>query len=216
MMKIVIAGGHGKIALILEKLLSEAGHEPVGIIRNPAHTADVLAAGASPLLLDLESTTAEALADSLTDVGAVVFAAGGGPDSGPERKLTVDRDGAILLADAAAIAGVRRVVILSAMGSDSFDPESDDVFQVYLRAKSEADAYVRGLDLDWTIVRPGGLTDDAPTGEVQAAESTGTGSIPRADVAALIAALLADNLALNKQFEVISGDASIDSALRGL
>jgi uncharacterized protein YbjT (DUF2867 family) len=216
MMKIVIAGGHGKIALILEKLLSEAGHEPVGIIRNPAHTADVLAAGASPLLLDLESTTAEALADSLTDVGAVVFAAGGGPDSGPERKLTVDRDGAILLADAAAIAGVRRVVILSAMGSDSFDPESDDVFQVYLRAKSEADDYVRGLDLDWTIVRPGGLTDDAPTGEVQAAESTGTGSIPRADVAALIAALLADNLALNKQFEVISGDASIDSALRGL
>jgi uncharacterized protein YbjT (DUF2867 family) len=216
MMKIVIAGGHGKIALILEKLLSEAGHEPVGIIRNPAHTADVLAAGASPLLLDLESTTAEALADSLTDVGAVVFAAGGGPDSGPERKLTVDRDGAILLADAAAIAGVRRVVILSAMGSDSFDPESDDVFQVYLRAKSEADAYVRGLDLDWTIVRPGGLTDDAPTGQVQAAEATGTGSIPRADVAALIAALLADNLALNKQFEAISGDASIDSALRGL
>jgi uncharacterized protein YbjT (DUF2867 family) len=216
MMKIVIAGGHGKIALILEKLLSEAGHEPVGIIRNPAHTADVLAAGASPLLLDLESTTAAALADSLSDVGAVVFAAGGGPDSGPERKLTVDRDGAILLADAAAIAGVRRVVILSAMSADDFDPESDDVFQIYLRAKSEADAYVRGLDLDWTIVRPGGLTDDAPTGQVQAAESTGTGSIPRSDVAALIAALLADNLALNKQFEVISGDASIDAALRGL
>jgi uncharacterized protein YbjT (DUF2867 family) len=216
MMKIVIAGGHGKIALILEKLLSEAGHEPVGIIRNPAHTADVLAAGASPLLLDLESTAAAALADSLTDVDAVVFAAGGGPDSGPERKLTVDRDGAILLADAAAIAGVRRVVILSAMGADSFDADSDDVFQVYLRAKSEADAYVRGLDLDWTIVRPGGLTDDAATGTVLAQESTGMGEIPRADVAAVISTLLVDNLALNKQFELISGDASIESALNGL
>lgn len=215
-MKIVIAGGHGKIALILEKSLAEAGHEPIGIIRNPAHAADLLAVGASPLLLDLESTTAAALADSLSEVDAVVFAAGGGPDSGPERKLTVDRDGAILLADAAAIAGVRRVVIVSAMSADDFDPESDDVFQIYLRAKSEADAYVRGLDLDWTIVRPGGLTDDAATGQVLAKESTGRGSIARADVATLIAALLVDNLALNTQFEVITGDSTIDAALRAL
>jgi uncharacterized protein YbjT (DUF2867 family) len=216
MMKIVIAGGHGKIALILEKLLADAGHEPIGIIRNPAHSADLLAVGASPLLLDLEATNAAALADSLTDVDAVVFAAGGGPNSGAERKLTVDRDGAILLADAAEIAGVRRVVILSAIATDNYDPESDDVMQVYSRAKSEADAYVRGLDVDWTIVRPGGLTDDEATGQVSAGETTGMGTIPRADVAAAIATILVENLAIKKQFELISGDSSIEAALRAL
>jgi uncharacterized protein YbjT (DUF2867 family) len=212
-MKIVIAGGHGKIALLLEKTLSDAGHEPVGIIRNPAHSEDVLAAGASPLLLDLESTTAETLAESLEGADAVVFAAGGGPDSGPERKLTVDRNGAILLADAAAIAGVRRYVLVSAMGADSFDATSDDVFQVYLRAKSEADAIVRASGLDWTVVRPGGLTDDAATGRITVAESTGMGEIPRADVAAVIAAVLVDGLAIGEQFELISGDAEIPAAL---
>jgi nucleoside-diphosphate-sugar epimerase len=212
-MKIVIAGGHGKIALILEKLLAEAGHTPVGIIRNPAHAADVVATGASALLLDLESTTPDALADALgDDTDAVVFAAGGGPGSGAERKLTVDRDGAILLTDAAEKAGIRRVVILSAMGADDFEDGSDDEFQVYLRAKSEADADLRGRDLDWTVVRPGGLTDDAARGLVTAAEKTGTGTIPRADVASLLAVLLTDGLGIGKQFEVISGDSYIRDA----
>jgi uncharacterized protein YbjT (DUF2867 family) len=215
-MKIVIAGGHGKIALLLEKTLSNGGHEPVGIIRNPAHSEDVLAAGASPLLLDLESTTAETLAESLEGADAVVFAAGGGPDSGPERKLTVDRNGAILLADAAAIAGVRRYVLVSAMGADSFDATSDDVFQVYLRAKSEADAIVRASGLDWTVVRPGGLTDDAATGRITVAASTGMGEVPRADVAAVIAAVLVDGLAIGEQFELISGDTEIPAALGSL
>ncbi|PRY65930.1 putative NAD(P)-binding protein [Glaciihabitans tibetensis] len=215
-MKIVIAGGHGKIALILENLLSEAGHTPIGIIRNPAHAADVLGAGASPLLLDLESTDAATLADSLSEVDAVVFAAGGGPNSGPDRKLTVDRDAAILLADAAEIAGVRRIVIVSAMATDDYDADSDDGFQIYLKAKSEADAAIRSRDLDWTIVRPGGLTDDAGTGLVQVSESIGHGSIPRADVAALIAAILVDNLAVRKQFEVISGEKSASEALADL
>ena len=212
-MKIVIAGGHGKIALILEKLLSDAGHEPVGIIRNPAHSVDVLEAGAAPMLLDLESTTADALADSLSGTDAVVFAAGGGPNSGADRKLTVDRDAAILLADAAEIAGVRRIVVISAMSADDFDPNSDDVFQIYLRAKSEADAAIRQRKLEWTIVRPGGLTDDPATGRVTVAESTGRGSIPRADVAALVATILTENLAARTQFEVISGDTEIAAAL---
>ena len=212
-MKIVIAGGHGKIALILEKLLSDAGHEPVGIIRNPAHSVDVLEAGAAPMLLDLESTTADALADSLSGTDAVVFAAGGGPNSGADRKLTVDRDAAILLADAAEIAGVRRIVVISAMSADDFDPNSDDVFQIYLRAKSEADAAIRQRELEWTIVRPGGLTDDPGTGRVTVAESTGRGTIPRADVAALVATILTENLAARTQFEVISGDTEIAAAL---
>ena len=208
-MRIVIAGGHGKIALLLEKVLVDAGHEAVGIIRNPAHAADVQATGASALLLDLEESNAQTLADSLDGVDALVFAAGGGPDSGPERKLTVDRDGAIQLADAAELAGIRRIVIISAMSADTFDETSDDTFQVYLRAKSEADTAVRARDLDWTIVRPGGLTDDAGTGLVTASDVTGVGTIPRADVAAVVAHVITEGRGIRQQFELISGSTVI-------
>src|SRR5690606_23104910 len=162
-------------------------HEPVGIIRNPDHADDLRDAGAEPLVFDLEQSTAEELAGHLQGVDAVVFAAGAGPNSGPARKLTVDRDGAILLADAAEPAGVQRIVVVSAMSSDDFDPESDDVFQVYLRAKSEADADIRARTLDWTIVRPGSLTDDEPTGRVEVGDTVPRGEIPRADVAAVLA-----------------------------
>ena len=212
-MRIAIAGGHGKIALLLEKLLADANHESIGIIRNPAHAADVVAAGASALLLDLEQTDAAELASHLDGVDALVFAAGGGPNSGADRKLTVDRDAAILLADAAQLAGISRLVIVSAMSADTFDPASDDEFQIYLRAKSEADAAVRARELDWTIVRPGGLTDEPGTGQVLVGETVPRGTIPRADVAALIAALLTDGRGIRHQFEVISGSAPIAEAL---
>ena len=215
-MKITIAGGHGKIALLLSELLAQAGHTPVALIRNPDHEADVRAHGAEPLLLDLEKSDVSSLVDALRGTDAVVFAAGAGPDSGPARKLTVDRDGAILLATAAHTAGVPRVVVISAIGSDDFDPDSDDEFQIYLRAKSEADAAVRALDLDWTIVRPGGLTDEPGTGLVEAAAIVERGSIPRADVAAVIAGLLGSGRGIRSQFEVVSGSVPIDSALAGV
>ena len=215
-MKITIAGGHGKIALLLSELLAQAGHIPVALIRNPDHEADVRAHGAEPLLLDLEKSDVSSLVDALRGSDAVVFAAGAGPDSGPARKLTVDRDGAILLATAAHTAGVPRVVVISAIGSDDFDPDSDDEFQIYLRAKSEADAAVRALDLDWTIVRPGGLTDEPGTGLVEAAAMVERGSIPRADVAAVIAGLLGSGQGIRSQFEVVSGSVPIDSALAGV
>ncbi|MCY7325585.1 MAG: NAD(P)H-binding protein, partial [Microbacteriaceae bacterium] len=187
-MHIFIAGGHGKIALLLSRLLADAGHKPTGFIRNPDHAADVRAAGADPVVLDLEKSTRDEVAAALAGADAVVFAAGAGPGSGPERKLTVDRDGAILLAEASVAAGVGRFVVVSSIGADDFDPESDDEMQIYLRAKGDADAAVRALDLDWTIVRPGGLTNDAPTGLVIVAERSDRSSIPRADVAAVIAA----------------------------
>lgn len=212
-MKITIAGGHGKIALLLSELLAKAGHTPVALIRNPDHEADVRAHGAEPLLLDLEKTDVSTLVGALRGSDAVVFAAGAGPDSGPARKLTVDRDGAILLATAAHTAGVPRVVVISSIGSDDFDPDSDDEFQIYLRAKSEADAAVRALDLDWTVVRPGGLTDDPATGRVEAATSVERGSIPRADVAAVIADLIGSGRGIRSQFEVVSGSDPIDAAL---
>lgn len=215
-MKVVIAGGHGQIALTLQRLLAEAGHQPVGLIRRPEQGADLTAVGGTPLVLDLEQTDAARLAGHLTGADAVVFAAGGGPNSGAARKLTVDRDGAILLADAAEIAGVRRYLMISALATDDYDPDSEDVFQVYLRAKSEADADLRARDLDWTIVRPGGLTNDPPTGLVRAAPSTGQGTIPRSDVAAVLAALLESGAGSRAQFELVSGDTPIAEALAGL
>jgi uncharacterized protein YbjT (DUF2867 family) len=224
-MRIVIAGGHGKIALILERMLAEQGHEAVGIVRNPDHAADLEAVGAEALVLDLERSDVSTVAESLAGADAVVFAAGAGPGSGPARKLTLDRDGAILLADAAAQAGVRRYVLVSAIATDDFDREKaaagadaseEDTYQVYLRAKSEADAAVRERDLDWTIVRPGGLTDEPGTGRVRLAPSTGRGSIPREDVAAIIATALAEGVAVRQQFEAISGEDSISDALATL
>ena len=156
------------------------------------------------------------LAEHLPDVDALVFAAGAGPGSGPARKMTVDRDGATLLADAAELAGVRRLVVVSAMAADDFEVGSEDVFQIYLRAKAEADEIVRSRDLDWTIVRPGGLTDTAATGGVHVAASTGRGQIPRDDVAEIVTRLVVDGTGVRRQFEVISGDAPITEALSAL
>src|SRR4051812_19546795 len=154
-MRVVIAGGHGKIALILERLLSQRGDTAVGLIRNPAHAADVEAAGAEPVVIDLEAATPADVAAHLQDADAVVFAAGAGPGSGAARKQTVDRDAAILLADAAEAAGVRRYVMISSMGADAEAPDEagDPVFVAYLRAKGAADDAIRArTTLDWTVV----------------------------------------------------------------
>jgi uncharacterized protein YbjT (DUF2867 family) len=215
-MKVVIAGGHGQIALVLQRLLAGAGHEPVGIIRNPDQASDLEQVGGRALVLDLEHTDPQALATELNGADAVVFAAGGGPNSGAARKLTVDRDAAILLADAAQAAGVQRYLMVSALATDDYDADSEDVFQIYLRAKSEADAELRARDLDWTIVRPGGLTNDPPTGLVRVGATTGRGSVPRADVAAVLAHLLESGAAVRTQFELISGSTPIAEAIAEL
>lgn len=214
-MRIAIAGGHGQIALIIQELLAQAGHQGIGLIRKPEQGGDLEAVGGLPLVVDLEAVDAATLADHLHGVDALVFAAGAGPNSGPERKLTVDRDGAILLADAAELAGIGRYVMISALSADSYEPDSDEVFQIYLRAKSEADADLRGRDLDWIVIRPGSLTNDPSTGLVTIG-NTGRGSVPRVDVAAVVvAALLDDNLA-RKQFDLISGETPITEALASL
>ncbi|MFC7620733.1 NAD(P)H-binding protein [Microlunatus sp. GCM10028923] len=212
-MRIVIAGGHGKIALIMIERLAAAGHEAVGIIRNPDHAAELVALGGIPLVLDLEAIGAEELARDLAGADAVVFAAGAGPGSGAARKLTVDRDGAILLAEAAERAGIRRYVMISAHRTDDFDADSDDVFQVYLRAKSEADADLRGRDLDWTVIRPGGLTDEPGAGLVTLGEQTERGQVPRADVAAVIIEVLITGHGVRRQLELITGLTPVAEAV---
>ncbi|MCV7066334.1 NAD(P)H-binding protein [Mycolicibacterium farcinogenes] len=215
-MRVVIAGGHGKIALILERLLTERGDSAVGLIRNPAQTADLQAVGAEAIVLDLEHASVAHVADAVRGADAVVFAAGAGPGSGAARKQTVDRDAAILLADAAEAAGVNRYVMVSAISADdrSLDDNYDDVFRAYMRAKSEADADVRArTGLRTTIVRPGGLTDESGTGHVSIAETTGRGTIPRKDVARVLLAVLHEPDTVGRTFEVISGETPIDEAL---
>ena len=151
----------------------------------------------------------------LRGADAVVFAAGGGPDSGVARKETVDKGAAILLADAAERAGVRRYLMVSAMGTEHADPSSADVFQVYLRAKQAADDDLRARDLDWTVVRPGGLTDDPGTGRVRVG-TLERGDIPRADVAAVLAGCLGSTTTVRRTFDLLTGDVPVDEALAGL
>ena len=216
MMRVVVAGGHGKIALILERLLSQRGDSVAGFIRNPAHAADLENAGAEGIVVDLEHASADEVAAHLRGADAVVFAAGAGPGSGAARKETVDRDAAILLADAAELAKVGRYVMISSMGADADAPDDagDPVFVAYLRAKGAADDNVRARKaLESTIVRPGHLTDDPGTGRVLIADSTGRGNIPREDVAAVLLAVLDTPGTAGQTFEVISGDTPIADAV---
>ncbi|MGZ8736578.1 MAG: NAD(P)H-binding protein [Nocardioides sp.] len=214
-MRVVIACGHGQIALLLERMLTDRGDEAVGIVRNPGHVADVEATGAEVVVLDLERSTTQQLAAELAGADAVVFAAGGGPSSGAARKETVDKGSAILLADAAQQAEVRRYVMVSAMGTEHADPGSDDVFQVYLRAKAAADDDLRARDLDWTVVRPGRLTDDPGTARVQVGRLA-RGEVPRADVAAVLAAALHEDRTIGKTFDLLAGDTPVEDALAAL
>jgi len=214
-MRVVIAGGHGQIALLLEKKLAERGDSAVGIVRNPDHVEDLEKAGAEAVVLDLEQADVAAVAEVVKGADAVVFAAGGGPDSGVARKETVDKGAAVLLADAAEQAGVRRYVMVSSMGTDGADPDSQEVFQVYLRAKKAADDDLRARDLDWTVVRPGRLTDDPAASRVQVG-SLGRGEIPRADVAAVLAEVLSTDSTIGSTFDLLAGHQTIEAALAGL
>ncbi|MEU2513048.1 NAD(P)H-binding protein [Streptomyces syringium] len=217
-MRIVIAGGHGQIALRLERLLAGRGDEVAGVIRKPGQAGALLAAGAEPVVCDLESATVEELVRHLEGADAAVFAAGAGPGSGIERKDTVDRAAAALFADAAEAAGVRRYVIVSSMGADREPPEdTDPVFAAYLRAKGAADDDVRSrAGLDWTVLRPGRLTDDPGTGRVTLAESTGRGEVTRDDVAAVLAALLAEPDTAGRTLELIGGDIPVEQAVKAV
>jgi uncharacterized protein YbjT (DUF2867 family) len=212
--RIVIAGGHGKIALLLERLLTQRGDTVVGLIRNPAHAEDLVAAGAEPVVVDLEHATVAEVASHVTGADAVIFAAGAGPGSGAARKDTVDRAAAVLLADAAVEAGVRRYVMISAMGADRRVDQADPVFAAYLQAKAAADEDVLArTELRTTVVRPGRLTDDEGTGRVSIAAATGRGDVPRQDVAAVLVAVLDDPETTGQTFELIGGETPIADAV---
>lgn len=214
-MRIVIAGGHGQIALRLEQLLTARGDEVAGIIRKPEQAGDLLTSGTEPVVCDLESASLEDVVKHLEDADAAVFAAGAGPGSGAARKDTVDHRSAVLFADAAERAGARRFLIVSSTGaSHEPPPDTDPVFAAYLRAKAAADDDIRARDgLDWTVLRPGRLTNDPGTGRVKLAERTGRAEITRDDVAAVLAALLDEPRTAGRTLELINGDAAVADAV---
>ena len=210
-MDVAIAGGHGQIALQLGQLLVEDGNRVRGIIRNPEQSGDLEAIGVEPVVFDLEHD--DGLASAIEGTDAAVFAAGAGPGSGAERKLTMDRDGAVKLIEACRETGTRRYVIVSAMGARP-GVSGDDVFQVYLRAKFEADEALRASDLDWTVIRPGGLTDEPGTGLIALGEELTRGSIPREDVAATIKLVLPSPNTIGKSLDLVAGPLPIAEAVR--
>jgi uncharacterized protein YbjT (DUF2867 family) len=211
-MLVAIAGGHGQIALRLARVLSERGDDVRSLIRNPAHEEDVRAAGADPVVCDLERRDEHAIADAISGADAVVFAAGAGPGSGAERKGTMDLGGAVKLIEAAKRAGTRRYVMVSSVNADP-NASGDDVFTVYLRAKGEADAELTASGLDYTIVRPGRLTNDPGTGRVELGDDVGRGEVPRDDVAGVLAAVIHEPDTVGRTFELIAGDTPIDEAI---
>jgi len=213
-MRIVIAGGHGKVALRLERMLAARGDTVAGLIRDPAQAADLRGVGAEPVACDLEAVPADAVATHLAGADAVVFAAGAGPGSGIPRKDAVDRAAAGVLADAAQRAGVRRYVLISSMGAGAPPPPgTDEVFAAYLRAKRAAEDDLRARDLDWTVLRPGRLTDDPGRGTVRLAGSVPRGAVSRDDVAAVLAALLDEPGSVGRTFEVVGGDTPVAEAV---
>ena len=211
-MEIAIAGGHGQIALHLGPRLAAEGHSVRGLIRNPEQSGDLEQIGVEPVVFDIEQHDAGELAHAIEGADAVVFAAGAGPGSGAERKNTMDRDGAIKLLEATRAVGARRYVMVSAMGAKP-GVEGDEVFAVYLRAKFEADEALRASDLHFTIIRPGRLTDDPPTGRVSLAAELGGGSISRADVAHVLAVVLPAENTIGKTLDLVEGDTPVEEAV---
>ncbi|HMB41370.1 MAG TPA: NAD(P)-binding oxidoreductase [Balneolaceae bacterium] len=211
-MKISIAGANGQIAKLLHPKLIQAGHEVRGIIRKEEQANSLKKLGVEPVVADME--VEDDLSKAVGNADAVLFAAGAGPGSGAERKWSVDRDGAIKLMEACKANGIRRYVMISAMGLET--PRGSEVFQVYQQAKLQADNALKESGLDYTIVKPGRLTNDSPKGLVNAGKNLDSGEIPRADVASVLAAVLSDHLASGLEFDLVSGEKKISEALQNL
>jgi uncharacterized protein YbjT (DUF2867 family) len=213
-MDILVAGGHGQIALTLLELLAADGHRARGLIRNPEHAPDLEARGAIPVLGDLEQDST--LVPYVDGADAVVFAAGAGPGSGAARKRTVDFGGAVKLIEAAQETGVSRYVMVSSVGAHNPTVGSGPM-RPYLEAKADADEALVKSGLEWTIVRPGPLTNDLPTGLVRVStELGGRAPVPRADVAAVLAEVLRAPNTIGVTFELFGGEVPVADAVHGL
>lgn len=214
MSRVLVIGGHGKVAVLLAPLLVARGDEVTAVVRNPEHQADVAATGATPVVADVERLDVEGIAALLRGQSAVVWSAGAGGGS-PTRTYAIDRDAAIRSMEAARVAGVARYVMVSYIGSrpDHGVPEGDSFF-AYAEAKAAADEHLRASRLDWTILGPGPLTLDEPTGLIEVAEP-GQGLVSRGDVAAVVAAVLADDSTIRRTIAFGNGGTPITQAISG-
>jgi uncharacterized protein YbjT (DUF2867 family) len=212
MAKHLIIGGHGKVALRTAPLLAQEGHQVTSVIRNPDHATDIEAAGATPLMLDIETASQDELAEVFAGQDAIVWSAGAGGGN-PERTYAVDRDAAIRSMDAAEQAGVKRYVMVSYMGArpEHGVPE-DDSFHAYATAKADADDYLRKSGLDWTILGPGALTTEDPSGRIRLATAATAGEMrdtSRGNVAETIRVALATENSIGKQYEFVDGEQPV-------
>ncbi len=214
MSRIAVVGGHGQVALHLHPLLTRAGHTPVALIRSEDQRAELEELGAEVRLLDIEQQGADGFAAAFEGCSAVVFAAGGGAGGDVERKRTVDLEGSLKSIAGAKRSGIERFVQISAMGVDDPLPEdTEEVWRAYVEAKRDADVALRDSGLEWTIIRPGRLTDGPATGRVSLGRDVASGEVSRADVAAVVAAVLDDDTALHAQWNLVEGDTAVSEAV---
>jgi uncharacterized protein YbjT (DUF2867 family) len=214
MSQVAIVGGHGKIARLLHPLLVEAGRQPIALVRGDHQRSAVEELGAHARLLNIERADEAAFAQAFAGCDAVVFAAGGGADGNATRKRTVDLEGSLKSIAGAHAAGITRFVQVSAIGVDDPLPDdTDDVWRAYVEAKRDADAALRASGLDWTILRPGRLTDDAGTGLVALGDDVRRAEVPRADVAAVVAAVIDDDRTVGHQWNLVGGAVPIAEAI---
>ena len=214
MSQIAIVGGYGKIARHVITQLVADGHQPVALVRNPTYKHDLEQLGAHVRMLDIEQDEVDHFAASFSDCDAVVFTAGGGPDGNIERKRTVDLGGSLKSIEAARQAGINRFVQISAINVDRPVPEdAQPVWKAYVEAKRDADIALRESGLDWTILRPGRLTDDPGTGLVTLGDSVQRGEVPRADVAAVVVAVLDDSRSIGRQWDLVGGQTPVEEAV---
>lgn len=213
MARIVIIGGHGKVALRLARMLSDRGDRVTSIFRNPDHTDEVAATGAHPVVADIEALDTDALTVLFAGQDAVVFSAGAGGGN-PSRTYAVDRDAAIRVIDAASRAGARRFVMVSYFGAGpGHGVPQDNSFFPYAEAKAAADTHLRVSDLDWTVLGPGRLTLDPGTGRIAVGAAGSGGQVTRDDVALVAAAVLADGSTIGRTIEFNNGDVPVAEAL---
>ena len=211
---VAVVGGHGQVARHLHPLLLEEGLTPVALVRSDDQRAALEELGAHARLLDIEHADGRAFGEAFAGCAAVVFAAGGGPDGNIERKRTVDLEGSLKSIQGAHAAGITRFVQISAIDVDNPVPEdAAPVWKAYVEAKREADAALRVSGLDWTILRPGRLTDDPATGRVALGEDVQRAEIPRADVAAVVAAVLDDESTHGRQWNLVGGQLPVEEAV---
>ena len=212
-MRTVIAGGHGKVGLRLGALLAQRGDHPVGLVRAPEQAPDLAAAGVEPLVLDLVAATPQQLAEALQGADAVVFSAGAGGRGEPEATNAIDGDAAVRLVDAASAAGVRRFVLVSVFMDAGRGGQVSGTFENYMRVKRASDVHLAASGLDWTILRPGTLTDDPGTGTVHLGAAIGYGDVRRDDVAAVLAELLHAPGTVHQVLELTAGETPVADAV---